>query len=155
MIPIVVVLLVGIGAVIICICRERLQKSFSPPTVNEPGHEKTYLRGFRPGKTQTGFLSYRDHLESWNFGFSKYRYYTIKSANNKGAEQTARMRRLICAFVVRIWQNGFSHDGAQIFINLSTFCHIIVPNPFPVKMVIKIHLMPSQKMAMIFDIFST
>ena len=30
--------------------------------------------------------------------------------NNKGADQTARMCRLICAFVVRIWQNWFSHD---------------------------------------------
>ena len=26
------------------------------------------------------------------------------TANNKGANQTARLRRLICAFVVRIWQ---------------------------------------------------
>ena len=33
----------------------------------------------------------------------KQRYYTIQGANNKGADQTARMRRLICAFVVRIW----------------------------------------------------
>ena len=36
-----------------------------------------------------------------NFGFSKYRYYTFLAANNKGADQTARMRRMICAFVVR------------------------------------------------------
>ena len=42
----------------------------------EPHHEKTCLRGFRPGKTQTGLLRYRDKLKSWNFGFSKYRYYT-------------------------------------------------------------------------------
>ena len=42
-------------------------------------------------------------LEAWNFGYSKYKYYTIKAANNKGADQTAWMRRLICAFVVRIW----------------------------------------------------
>ena len=41
-------------------------------------HEKPCLRGLRPpGKTQTGLLSYRDQLESLNFGFSKYRYYTI------------------------------------------------------------------------------
>ena len=31
---------------------------------NEPRHEKTCLRGFRPGKTQTSLLSYRDKLES-------------------------------------------------------------------------------------------
>ena len=28
-------------------------------------------------------------------------YYTFKKANNKGADQTARMRRLVCACVVR------------------------------------------------------
>ena len=27
---------------------------------NEPHHEKTCIRGLRPGKTQTGLLSYRD-----------------------------------------------------------------------------------------------
>ena len=43
------------------------------------------------------------------FGFqnfcspSKYTYHTIQAANIKGADQTARMRRLICTFVVRIW----------------------------------------------------
>ena len=30
----------------------------------EPRHEKTCLRGFRPGKTQTSLLSHRDQLES-------------------------------------------------------------------------------------------
>ena len=30
---------------------------------------------FRPGKTQTGLLSHKSRLESWNFGFSNYRYY--------------------------------------------------------------------------------
>ena len=28
--------------------------------LHEPRHEKTCLRGFRPGKTQTGLLSYRN-----------------------------------------------------------------------------------------------
>ena len=36
---------------------------------NEPLHKKTCLRDFRPGKTQTGLLSYTDKLEYWNFGF--------------------------------------------------------------------------------------
>ena len=36
--------------------------------------------------------------------------------NNKDADQTAWMRRLICVFVVRIWQNRFSHDVAQIIM---------------------------------------
>ena len=41
--------------------------------------------------------------ESLNIGYNKYRYYTVWAANNKGADQTARIRRLICVFVVRIW----------------------------------------------------
>ena len=32
---------------------------------------------------------------------SKLRYGTSQKANNKRADQTARMRRLVCAFVVR------------------------------------------------------
>ena len=34
-------------------------------------HEETCLWGLRPGKTQTGLLSYRDKLGSWYFGCSK------------------------------------------------------------------------------------
>ena len=30
----------------------------------EPRHPKICLRGFRPGKTQTGLLNYRDKLEA-------------------------------------------------------------------------------------------
>ena len=33
------------------------------------------------------------------------KYCTFQSLNNKGADQTARMRRLICAFVVRMQQS--------------------------------------------------
>ena len=82
---------------------------------HEPHHEKTCLWGFRPGKTQTGLLGFRSLLVSWNFGFSKYRYYTFQAANNKGADQTAQMRRLICAFLVRIGQKQvFSWWGSYI-----------------------------------------
>ena len=80
----------------------------------EPCHEKTCLRGFRPDKTQTGLLSYRSKLESWNFSYSKYSYYTIKGANNKGADQTAH--RLIWAFIVGIGQKQvFSWRSRLIF----------------------------------------
>ena len=51
-------------------------ETVSEPNTNEPRHEKTCLGGLRPGKTQTDLLSYRDELESCNFGYSKYRYYT-------------------------------------------------------------------------------
>ena len=90
--------------------------------INEPRHEKTCLRGFRPGETQTGLLSYRSQLESWNFGYRNYRYYTIYAANNKVADHTARMCRLISA-IRAIWSasllfahsiHKFSHNMAQI-----------------------------------------
>ena len=41
---------------------------------------------------------------SWkieNFTSSKFTYGTFQKANNKGADQTARMRRLVCVCVVR------------------------------------------------------
>ena len=55
-------------------------------TCIEPRHEKSYFRSLRPVKTQTGLLSWWDQSGSWNFGYSKQRYYTIQSANNKGTE---------------------------------------------------------------------
>ena len=36
-----------------------------------------------------------------NFARSKFRYHTFLKANNNGADQSARMRRLVCAFIVR------------------------------------------------------
>ena len=71
--------------------------------LTEPRQEKTCLWGLRPGKTQTSLLCLRIKLESWSFGDCKYRFYTIKAVNNKDVDQTARMPRLICIFVVRIW----------------------------------------------------
>ena len=61
-------------------------------------------------------FSYREKLESWNCVFSKYRYYTILAANNKVADQTMQMCRLICAFVVRIWHKT---DFLMIWLNIS------------------------------------
>ena len=74
---------------------------FPPPF--EPYHEKTCLQGVRPGRIQTGLLSHRSSLESWNLGYNNYRSYIICSANNKGADQTGRMCMLMCTFVIRIW----------------------------------------------------
>ena len=65
-------------------------------------------------KTQIGLLSYRDKLGSWNFGYRKNMYYAIQAVNNKGADQTVRMRRLISAFVVHIWNKQvFSWHGSD------------------------------------------
>ena len=86
-----------------CFCGQNLQ--LKPLLPFEPNHEKTCLRGARPGKLQTNLISRRSkvpYAESWNFTFSKLKYYicvyTILAANNKGADHSAR----ICAFVVRI-----------------------------------------------------
>ena len=39
---------------------------------------------------------------------------TIQAANNKGADQTARMCRLNCACVVRIWHKQVFYDVAHL-----------------------------------------
>ena len=40
-------------------------------TLIEPRYEKTGLRGFRPGPTQTGLYSHRRWLETCNFIYRK------------------------------------------------------------------------------------
>ena len=53
-------------------------------------------------------------------------YYTIQATNNKGADQTARMRRLICTFFVRILlKQTFSWRGSIkiSFTWMFCFCH--------------------------------
>ena len=66
-----------------------------------PRREKTCLLGFCQREFQTSLLSYRDNLENWNFTCSKLTYDAFQKTNNKGADQTARMCRLVCACVVR------------------------------------------------------
>ena len=63
----------------------------------EPCYEKTCLTG----KTQTGQHTYIK--ASWSLGITEKASIGIETANNKGADQTARICRLICAFVIRIW----------------------------------------------------
>ena len=67
---------------------------------NELGREKTCLRGFQPGPKQTILYSHRRYshrryLESWNFGFRKYRNCTIYVVKTKANAK-----------------NRFSHDTA-------------------------------------------
>ena len=71
--------------------------------IMSPVMRKPVFGGLHSGETLTGLLSHSCWLESWKFGYSIYRYYTIYGVNNKGADQTARMHRLICIFIVRIW----------------------------------------------------
>ena len=47
-------------------------------------------------------VSVPDHCLSFYFGYHKYTNHTFQTVNNRGADQTVRMCRLICAFVVRI-----------------------------------------------------
>ena len=74
-------------------------------------HDKTCLWDFR----QTGLLSYRDKLESGKFIFSKFMCYTIEAGNNKGADQTVQMRRLICTLDVRIWHKAHIKRITKVF----------------------------------------
>ena len=64
-----------------------------------PRREKTGLRGFRPGPTQTGLYKLRKELEAWNFGFKKKRNCTIRVAKTKALISFAVTAKLICAFV--------------------------------------------------------
>ena len=44
--------------------------------------------------------------------------YTFLTANNKAADQTVRMRRLVCTFDVRMQQSQISSVKAHIFLYL-------------------------------------
>ena len=69
---------------------------------------KYVFGGLDPVRLKPACSTTETRLKSSNFGFCKYMYYTILTASNKGADQTVWMRRLICAFVVRIWhKTGF------------------------------------------------
>ena len=50
-------------------------------------------------------------------------YYIIEAGNNKGAEQTARMRRLICTFNVRIWHKAHIKRIAKVFTVQKVILH--------------------------------
>ena len=50
---------------------EQIVRVFDNSWINEPRHEKTCLRGFRPGPTQTGLYCHRSWLEVLNFVFRK------------------------------------------------------------------------------------
>ena len=81
---------------------------------NEPRCEKTGLRGFRPGPTQTRLYSHRRWLEAGNFEFRKKRDYTIRVAKTKALISFAVTAKLICVFVFAYAKNRFSHNEAQM-----------------------------------------
>ena len=80
----------------------------------EPCCEKTGLRGFRPGQTQTGLYNHRRWLEAGNFGFRKKRDCTIHVAKTKALISFAVTAKLICVFVFTYAKSRFSHDAAHM-----------------------------------------
>ena len=84
-------------------------------SLNEPRSEKTGLRGFRPGPTQTGLYSHRIWLEALNFGFRKQRDCTIYVTKTKALISFAVTAKLICVFVFAYVKSRFSYNAAQIY----------------------------------------
>ena len=80
---------------------------------NEPSCEKTGLRGFRPGPTQTELYSHRRWLEALNFGFTKKRDCIIFVAKTKALISFAVTAKLICVFVFAYAKSRFSHNEAH------------------------------------------
>ena len=82
--------------------------------IYEPYCEKTGLRGFRPGLTQTRLYSYRRWPEAWNFGFRKKRNCSINVTKTKALISFMVTVKLICIFVFAYGKCWFSHDEAQL-----------------------------------------
>ena len=93
-------------------CRSHVRPS---QTAHGPRSHKFCHWGIRQSETQTSLLSHRDQLEDQNFTCSKLRYDLFQNANNKGADQSARMRRLVCAFVDRKPPKTGSRIEAQLY----------------------------------------
>ena len=77
---------------------------------NEPRCEKTGLRCFQPGLTQTGLYSHRRLREVCNFGFRKKRDCTFSVGKTKAGISFAVTAKLIPAFVFAYAKSRFSHD---------------------------------------------
>ena len=75
---------------------------------------------------KTSRLSYRDWLENQNFICSQSRYNTFQKANNKGIDQTAGMRRLVTAFVVRKMLKTGSFTSWPVCHFLANISHLLV-----------------------------
>ena len=80
----------------------------------EPRCEKTCLRGFRLGPTQTGLYSHRRWLEVWHFVYRKKRDFTTCVAKTKALISFAVTVKLIYVLVFAYAKNRFSHDAAHM-----------------------------------------
>ena len=93
-----------------------------PVETSELRHEKTGLRGFQPGPTQTRLYSHRRLQEACNFGFRKKRdctNYVTKTKALISCAATAQLvcaatAQLVCAFIFALCKSWFSNDMAQV-----------------------------------------
>ena len=85
-----------------------------------PRREKTCGRGLRKSETQTSLHSYRDWLENRNFACSKLIYGAFPK-NYKGADQTTRMRSLVCIFFSQTSQDRFSRAQGHLLTGVTSF----------------------------------
>ena len=81
-------------------------------SIFEPRCEKTGLRGFQPGPTQTRLYNHTRWLEALNFLYRKKRDCTIYVAKTKALIRFAVTAKLICVFVFAYAKSRFSHDAA-------------------------------------------
>ena len=75
------------------------QLRYVGPPIYEPPCEKTGLRGFRPGQTQTKLYYHTRKLDAQNFLFRNYRDCTVYVAKTKALISFAVTAKLICGFV--------------------------------------------------------
>ena len=86
-------------------------------TPYEPRCEKTGLRGFRPGPTQTRLYNYTRWPETRIFRIKELEglYYLNVCSENKGADQLRGYREADLRLCFRICKKKrFSHDAAHI-----------------------------------------
>ena len=76
--------------------------------------EKTGLRGFRPGPTQTRLYYHTRRLDARNFVFRNCRNCTIYVAKTRALISFAVTAKVICVFVFAYAKNQFSHDAAHM-----------------------------------------
>ena len=96
----------------------------------EPRHNKTGLRGFRPGSTQNRLYSHRRSLEARNFGFRKYRdctFYVVKTASISCVATT--QLKLISTFIFAYAKAGF----LMTKLMLQTFHYYLTFSPIWLK----------------------
>ena len=83
-------------------------------------HEKTCIRCFRPGSTQTRLYNHRRWLDAWNFKFREKMGCTFYVAKIKALISCA----VTCtAFVYTYAKSRFSHDAAQFYLRSGSKLH--------------------------------